>query len=59
MTDDSEFKPDLEMAELYLSVLVHDDDKHTFQTFQDNKSISKEPMLTRVLHGSFDEHKVN
>ena len=42
-------------VETFLTLLAEGVAEFTFQTFDDNKS-RKDPSLTRVLHGSLDQH---
>jgi len=42
-------------ADQFLNLLAEGAEKFTFQTFDDNKS-RKDPLLTRILHGSLDQH---
>ena len=48
-------RPDRKAAEAFLKLLDPNAGKFTFQTFDDN-SDRKVSNLTRVLHGSLDEH---
>lgn len=50
----SRLKPDLTIAQRFLDAL-EPRGRFTFQTFQDCKG-SKNPALSRVLHGELDEH---
>ncbi len=42
-------------AESFLTLLAEGAEEFTFQTFDDNKS-RKDPLLTKILHGSLDQH---
>jgi len=42
-------------ADQFLTLLAEGAEEFTFQTFDDNKS-RKDPLLTRILHGSLDQH---
>ena len=42
-------------AEQFLTLLAEGAEEFTFQTFDDNKS-RKDPLLTKILHGSLDRH---
>ena len=49
------WQPDLEPAERHLTRLDEDAEKFLFVTFDDNKA-RQDKRLTRVLHGTLDEH---
>jgi len=53
--NETEFKPDFQAAENFLSLLDFLEDDFTFQTFDDNQD-RKAPSLTRVLHGDLEQH---
>lgn len=42
-------------ADQFLTLLAEGAEEFTFQTFDDNKS-RKDPQLTKILHGSIDQH---
>lgn len=44
-----------EATESFLTLLAEGVEKFTFQTFDDNKS-RRDPSLTKILHGSLDQH---
>ncbi len=53
----SNLTPDFDQAMQFLKSLDPECDQHTFQTFDDSKK-SKDPRLSKILHGTFEEHKL-
>lgn len=51
----NKLRPDRKAAEAFLKILDPNTDQFTFQTFDDD-SDRDDPKLTRVLHGSLDDH---
>jgi len=47
--------PNFDEAAAFLDTLGHTDEQHSFQTFDD--SAQRTGSLTRIFHGTFDQHK--